>query len=527
MSKSIMLIGFMGTGKDTVGRDLARRTGMGFISIDRYIELSQDKTIADIFRHHGEKKFRDMEHSALLTILALPHTVIATGGGIVARPENRMLIQENGMVVHLTACLEVIQKRLKECTTRPLALEPDQIARLYRDREGMYDIADITVATDQRTPDEIVENILGNLAIEPLGHSIEQTEMTVETQSASYKVLCGSGLFSDQTIFQAVAADSCRVCIVTNPLVGALYLDPLQQILQHVTRAIDHVIVPDGEQFKTMTSAFMIYDHLMKQRFSRSDLLVGLGGGVISDLTGFVAGTFKRGMRCVFIPTTLLGQVDAAIGGKNGINHDQGKNMIGMFYQPEKVISDVRVLQTLSEQEFQNGMAEVIKYGITHDQGLFAMLEQKQDTINVREQTIMAEIVKHCVKIKSAIIARDERETLDIRHQLNFGHTIGHAIETLTQYQHVAHGQAVTMGMVAEARAAVEHGYLDVQELDRIVNLIADYGLPTTMPHDLDMNSVRTLLSLDKKARGDAIKMPILQSIGNVTVKEVPCATFL
>jgi len=527
MSDPIILIGFMGTGKDTVGMVLARKTGMGFISTDRFIELSHGKSIMDIFNDEGEEQFRELERSALNLIVTLHHTVIATGGGIVMQPENRTLLKKSGIVVHLTASLDVIQERLRACCIRPLALDPGEIARVYHDRQGMYDIADITVATGDLTPGDIADHILQDLEIRSRSTPIQPVEMDVATPSAPSKVICGTDLLNDQAILRSVIGDSLRVCVVTNPLVGALYLDPLKNIFQSMKPGIEQVILPDGEEYKTWSSAQIITDHLMKKRFSRSDILIGLGGGVISDITGFVAATFKRGMRCVFFPTTLLAQVDAAIGGKNGVNHDQGKNMIGTFYQPEKVISDVDALKTLPEKEFQNGMAEVIKYAIIHDKELFTMLEKEHDRITARDRDIVVRVIERCVQLKSAMVVRDERETLGIRHILNYGHTVGHAIETLTRYQSLTHGQAVAMGMVIEAKAAVNHGYLDVQDYDRIVVLIKDYGLPATIPDDLNMKAVRELVTMDKKVQRERIIMPVVQHIGAVVVKEVSCKTFL
>lgn len=527
MSKPIFLIGFMGAGKDTVGKNLAHCLGMGFLSTDRFIELAQAKTITEIFHNEGEAQFRVYEQSVLSKIQSLCNTVVATGGGIVVPSENHDLLKKCGVVVQVAAPLEMIQERLRECSTRPLALSPDHIARVYRDREGMYDFADITVTADRRSPEQIAEQILLDLNIAPLPLSFDRKDIMVKTPSASCLVACGTRVMSDKSLLKELIGNSSRVCIVSNPLVSALYFDPIQSMFSNISVRADHVIVPDGEQFKTKDSISKIHDHLMTERFNRKDLVIGLGGGVISDLTGFAAATFKRGMRCAFISTTLLGQVDAAIGGKNGINHDQGKNMIGTFYQPECVINDVNVLRTLPEIEFRNGLAEIIKYAVIHDSTLFSMLEQQSEAIKRRDPALLMGMIMKCVSIKGAIVAQDERENLNLRQQLNFGHTIGHAIETLTQFQEIPHGQAVAIGMAAEAKAAMDNGYLDKSQYDRIIGVIAQYELPYELPNSLTAHDMKTVVLHDKKAFGETIIMPIPTKIGTVLIKEVSCKTYL
>jgi shikimate kinase/3-dehydroquinate synthase len=527
MCKSIALIGFMGTGKDTVGRELARHTGKVFASTDRYVELMTGRTIMDIFAREGEDAFRAYEHVALSAIASTQNTVIATGGGIVVRPENRVLVKKSGRVVHLQASLDAIQKRLEGNTTRPLALDHDQVAALYRDREGKYGHADLMIDTTERSPGEIAQRIIDDLGIAVHFTSAEPLTVVVNTGHVSYPVVCRANALADPATLSSMIARKERVCIVTDPLVGTLYLDPLEQILRSLQNEVDHVIVPGGEQAKTFEQAARIFDWLMERRFSRSALLIGLGGGVVSDLTGFVAATFKRGMRCVFLPTTLLGQVDAAIGGKNGINHERGKNMIGTFYQPDGVIVDVGTLRTLSDEEFRNGMSEVIKYGITFDRDLFIHLEQEMDAIKARDLIVLARMIQTCVKIKGAIVAQDGQETQGIRQQLNFGHTIGHAIETLTRYRVTSHGQAVAIGMALEAHAAMDHGDLDVHEYERIIGLIAGYGLPIFLPDGLSMTEVREQIVQDKKVSGGTIALPVLLGIGKVVIKEEPCNAFL
>ena len=242
---------------------------------------------------------------------------------------------------------------------------------------------------------------------------------------------------------------------------------------------------------------------------------------------GFVASTLKRGMSLIHIPTTLIAQVDSSIGGKTGFDHPLGKNMIGTFYQPDMVLIDIRKLLTLPEKEFRNGLSEVIKYGITHDAELFDILEKKQKEIMNRDTELLEQIVSKCVQIKKEVVEEDEKEEKGIREVLNYGHTIGHIIETLTHYSEYSHGEAVAMGMVEEAKLARKEGFLSKEDFERIENLIKKYKLPYSIPENIEKGDMKNCVSQDKKVKKGKIRLPVPTEIGKITFREVECKKFL
>jgi len=485
MDRSVILIGFMGVGKDTIGKKLARRTNRVFISTDRLIELRCNKNITRIFKEHGEMFFRKQENEVLSIVTALPNSIIATGGGIIGQKENLVLLNETAEVIHLSAPLSTIQERLSACSHRPLAHNQEQLTALYNQRAGMYDFAGLCYDTAQYTSDEVVDRIIKDLNIHSMTSMIQEQHVHVTVPGTSYPVRCGYSMCQGHNPFHGVIHKNDAVCIVTNPLVGSLYLDPIECMLKDIGVKTDSIIVPDGEQFKTMDTAMDMYDRLLDKRFPRSGIILGLGGGVISDLSGFVSATYKRGVRCMFLPTTLLAQVDAAIGGKNGVNHACGKNMIGTFYQPVCVLNDIHMLNTLPEKEYRNGIAEMIKYGVIQDNDLFTFLEDHHKEVVERDPETLVKLIARCADIKAQIVSEDEKELRGLRHILNFGHTIGHVIETHDQYTGMTHGEAVAIGMVIEAYSAVRHKKLAQSDFSRLKNLISMYSLPNRLPDRL------------------------------------------
>ncbi len=515
MQDNIVLIGFMGTGKDTIGRLLAQSLNMEFISTDNLIEFSAGMSIKEIFEKRGEAYFRRLEEQALRTMKGLKNVVIATGGGIVINPKNRARLRKMGRVVHLDAELSVLKKRIITKDKRPLIKTQSDIEILYKRRKGMYDFAEIIIDTTCSSPRMIVNEIVAQLMLKENRLPFRKTTIMVRTRSRSYPVLIGTG------ILNLLRNSSSNIVVVSNPLVAALYLEKvLGSLKKYDTR---YFIIPDGEKYKTLKTAELLFEFLFKNNFQRSDLLVSLGGGVISDIAGFVAATFKRGIRLIHIPTTLLGLVDAAIGGKNGVNTDYGKNLIGTFYQPEMVICDLRTITTLSDREFKNGIAEIVKYAIIKSPELFRILKDNIETIRKRAPEILSIIVEKCVTIKSEIVHKDETESLSTRQILNFGHTIGHIIETLTGYKRYTHGEAVSMGMIEEIRLfkGNERG------LNEIVALLENYGLPVKMPEKIKTRDINRILNQDKKIWQDKIKMPVFKDIGRVYIKEVLCEDLL
>jgi 3-dehydroquinate synthase len=309
-----------------------------------------------------------------------------------------------------------------------------------------------------------------------------------------------------------------KVMVITNPTVGDLYLAGLNKGLKRSGFQPYAVIVPDGEEFKTLEWANNLYDSLFDHRMERDSIIIALGGGVIGDLVGFVAATYKRGLNFVQVPTTLLAQVDASVGGKVAVDHPQGKNLIGAFYQPRCVLISLDVLDTLPAREMRSGLAEVIKYGVISDAQLFDYIEENLDALLRGQHDVLGFVVKRSCQIKASVVIRDERET-GLRVVLNFGHTLGHAIEAATGYRLCRHGEAVAMGMVYATKLAVELKMTSHETLTRIAGLIEMAGLPTKR-EDADPDRIIEFLRHDKKVLNDRIRFVLPQKIGQVIITD-------
>ena len=315
-----------------------------------------------------------------------------------------------------------------------------------------------------------------------------------------------------------------QVLIVTNDTVAPLYLQALQVQLQaEFTVAV--CMLPDGEQYKNQDSINKIYDVLMAQHFNRDVTLIALGGGVVGDMTGFAAASFMRGVNFIQIPTTLLSQVDSSVGGKTGINHPQGKNMIGAFWQPQMVLADMNTLQTLPARELSAGLAEVIKYALIMDIEFLSWLEQHLPAMMALDLTILGAAVKRCCEYKAAVVAQDEREA-GVRALLNFGHTFGHVIETHEGYGNWLHGEAVAAGMVQATELSHKLGWLTASEVQRVKKILALANLPTSPP-PIAVQTALTLMGHDKKVKRGQIRLILLKSLGTAVLTDDFDAQFL
>lgn len=308
-----------------------------------------------------------------------------------------------------------------------------------------------------------------------------------------------------------------KIGVISNPTVFSLYG---KEVSNSITRAgfnLLKVIIPDGEEYKNLQSLEHIYNELLKHKLDRSSALIALGGGVIGDITGFAASTYMRGISYIQIPTTLLAQVDSSVGGKTGVNHELGKNMIGTFWQPKLVWIDVETLKTLPKRELLAGIAEIIKYGVIYDRRLFDFLEGNRNKILRLNKEAIKHIIKRSCEIKAEIVSKDERES-GLRCILNYGHTIGHAIETVTGYKRFLHGEAISIGMYIEASMSQMINLIDKNEVLRIKSLIDSYGLPSEMPPELNIEDVFAYMQLDKKAIAGELKFILPKTIGRVVI---------
>ena len=337
--------------------------------------------------------------------------------------------------------------------------------------------------------------------------------LTVNLSDRSYPIHVGAEMIERAGQLMQQAGLLGKVAIVTNPTVAQLYLDPVHEALSQAGFETTPVLLPDGEEHKTLKSLSTIYDRLVAERFERKSCVLALGGGVIGDLAGFAAATYLRGIPYVQVPTTLLAQVDSSVGGKTGVNHDAGKNLIGAFYQPKLVLIDVAALRSLPRRELIAGLAEVIKYGIISDRYLFELLEQNLEKILALDRELLTQVIVRSCENKVRVVEADERED-DYRAVLNFGHTIGHALEAATGYRQFLHGEAVGIGMVKAAALSVQQGFCDPKSFERITRLIKKAGLPTEFPPGMSVSSLVQGMEVDKKAAGGQIKFVISEGLG-------------
>ncbi len=337
--------------------------------------------------------------------------------------------------------------------------------------------------------------------------------LTVNLSDRSYPIHVGAEMIERAGQLMQQAGLLGKVAIVTNPTVAQLYLDPVHEALSQAGFETTPVLLPDGEEHKTLKSLSTIYDRLVAERFERKSCVLALGGGVIGDLAGFAAATYLRGIPYVQVPTTLLAQVDSSVGGKTGVNHDAGKNLIGAFYQPKLVLIDVAALRSLPRRELIAGLAEVIKYGIISDRYLFELLEQNLEKILALDRELLTQVIVRSCENKVRVVEADERED-DYRAVLNFGHTIGHALEAATGYRQFLHGEAVGIGMVKAAALSVQQGFCDPKSFERITRLIKKAGLPTEFPPGMSVSSLVQGMEVDKKAADGKIKFVISEGLG-------------
>ncbi len=344
------------------------------------------------------------------------------------------------------------------------------------------------------------------------------SRFNVATQSRRYPVVIGQFILDQIGAF--IDKPPGRVFVITDDVISELYLEMLLRGLDSSEIESKSYVLQSGEVSKTLESVEIVYDFLSQNLASRSDTILALGGGVVGDIAGFVASTYKRGLRLIHVPTTLLAQVDSSLGGKNGVNLLEGKNLVGTFYQPHAIVVDVSTLRSLPLGDFVAGLAEVIKYGVTLDYELIQFLIDHKEEIIGRNLKTISKIVERSLKNKKRIVEEDETEEIGKRAILNFGHTVGHAIETCSNHS-VQHGEAVSIGMVQEARLAVKKGLLDIAALESLIMVLSLFGLPTEIPDVIDINQLNEVMKQDKKVRAGLLTIPMLIELGKTELMVV------
>lgn len=340
--------------------------------------------------------------------------------------------------------------------------------------------------------------------------------LTVDLRERSYPIYIGNQLLDNPNLLlDHIKGNS--ALIVSNTTVAPLYLDRIESTLKASELRWHSVTLPDGEQYKTLQSVETIIDSLIENRHDRKTTLIALGGGVIGDITGFAAAIYQRGVNFIQIPTTLLSQVDSSVGGKTGVNHPKGKNMIGAFYQPQCVIADTETLLSLPQRELSAGIAEVIKYGLIHDLDFFEWLEQHSERLMARDNETLSQAILTSCRNKAEIVAIDEKES-GIRAILNLGHTFGHAIESAMGYGNWLHGEAVAAGMVMAADLSQRHGWLGNETMQRIQSILERCQLPVWAPEEVSEQTFMDLMSIDKKVDNGIIKLVLMKSLGKAII---------
>ena len=528
----MVLVGFSGTGKTAVGRVVADRLGWESVDLDASIEEHLGMRIPEIFETRGEAGFRAVERSVLSDSLRQENVVVATGGGAAcdqAAWQSDLLGDPATLTVALDAAPETSLARLRaqvlaegDALARPLLAGADPLARiaaLKALRQSSYDQADVTLPVDRVGPDLIAREI----ATMVRG---ETTEVQLCLPHASSRIVINSGALAKLgTLTREAYPRTRRVWLVTDDGVAPHHLDPVARSLVAAGLGCDQQVVVHGETSKSIAAVSQLYDRLLGGGAERQDVIVALGGGVVGDLAGFVAATTLRGIGLVQVPTSLLAMVDSSVGGKTGINHAAGKNLIGAFYQPPLVVIDPEVLQTLPPREFTSGWSEIIKHAVIQPStpggeraDLSTFLERNAAGLLRRQDPTLSYLIQRNVTLKARVVEADERES-GIRAFLNFGHTVGHAIEA-AGYQSL-HGEAVAVGMRGAMRIGERMGCSDGEAVARLDQLIEGYGLPrvATAP----VARVTALLGSDKKKQAGKQRWVLPRKEGGVELRaDVP-----
>ena len=518
----------MGSGKTTIGRALAKKLNMRFLDADHEVEARTGVSIPVIFEIEGEASFRQREAETIRDLTAQHGVVLATGGGAVLNADSRALLRSRGTVIYLRASVSHILQRTSHDKNRPLLRTGNPrrvLEELSAIRDPLYqEIAHLIIETGRPNVAQLVQSILLKLAIPILPASRLSKPMQSPAAAHLINVALGDRSYpiciAPDALSQIAAHIPGRYLIVTNTTVAPLYLERVSAALEEAGKVGGELTLPDGESYKTLATLELVFDALLRGQFDRKTTLIALGGGVIGDLTGFAAASYMRGVPFVQIPTTLLSQVDSAVGGKTGVNHALGKNMIGAFYQPQAVLSDTGTLATLPEREMSAGLAEVIKYGAIIDMEFFRWLEQNCQPLRERHLPALAYAIARSCEIKAEIVRLDEREG-GLRAILNFGQTFAHAIESALGYGVWLHGEAVGCGMVMAADLSMRLGYISQAEVDRLRALVKAAGLPVVAPN-LGLSTWLEWMQVDKKNEGGQIRFVVLRSMGHAVIETVP-----
>lgn len=508
----IFLYGAPGSGKSTIGQTLAHSLDRSFFDQDQKIEQASGKPVWQIFADEGEAEFRRRETDVLKQLIEQKPGIIALGGGSLLAPENRAAAENAGRVIVLNAPLTVMHARLKTDPNRRPLLAGDmemKLKNLLEARAEHYASFKCHVQTGDMTPAQAAWQIqiqAGLFRVKGMG-------TPGAGQHSAYDVSIHTGGLRE--IGRALACRELKgpLTLVTDDNIAPLYASVVLDSLRQHGYSAEVIQIPAGEDFKNIQTVNRLWEFFLANHLDRSSTVIALGGGVVSDLSGFAAATYLRGIKWVCLPTSLLGMADASIGGKTGADLPSGKNLIGAFHAPALVLADPRVLDSLPEREIRSGLAEIIKHGVISDPLLFSACKGLAG-LSVEEirQQPLAEIISRAMAVKIGVIEQDPFEQ-NIRATLNAGHTIGHAIELVSNFT-LSHGEAVSIGLVVETRMAEEMGIARGGLADEIGAVLAGVGLPINVPTGMDQAAVETAVFRDKKRAGSGVKFALPVDIG-------------
>lgn len=526
----VVLVGPMGVGKSTVGELLAARLGTTYRDTDADVVAEAGKPIAEIFYDEGEEHFRALERRAVAAALAGHAGVLSLGGGAVLDGATRELLADRP-VVYLSMDVDEAVRRVGLGAARPLlAVNPRRQWRELMDaRRHLYEeVARTVVATDENTPEEVAQAIIDALEL-PEGQAAPGVENTGMTQqgptriqvagsagSDPYEVLVGHQLLGE---LPQLIGDRARRVAVLHPEALADTGEAVRQDLADQGYEAIAIQLPNAEEAKTVEVAAYCWKALGQTGFTRTDVIVGIGGGATTDVTGFVAASWLRGVRWIAIPTTVLGMVDAAVGGKTGINTAEGKNLVGAFHPPAGVLCDLAALDSLPVHDYVSGMAEIIKAGFIADPVILDLVEADPEGARTPAGPHTAELIERSIRVKAEVVSSDLKES-GLREILNYGHTLAHAIEKNERYKW-RHGAAVSIGMVFAAELGRLAGRLDDATADRHRTVLESVGLPLAYRAD-QWPKLLENMKVDKKSRGNLLRFIVLDALGKPTVLEGP-----
>ncbi|HKJ70005.1 MAG TPA: 3-dehydroquinate synthase [bacterium] len=515
----IYLAGIMGSGKSSAGKILAARLGWTFLDADLIIENHAGKSIPAIFASEGEEQFRELESRVVRRLASAQRAVIALGGGALEREDNREAILQNGLLVWLNVSPEVAAKRLIHSENRPLLSEVDseqeiheKLNSIFQDREDNYRTAHLTLDLTGESPASIAQSIIDRAEIDRGPRDLWEVNTCAMEGVAPYPVYIDEGVLASVPELFPKEQLSKHAVIITDRNVDALYKD---QIVRGLTEKgfMPHVrIIRSGEASKSMRVLGELYNEFSEAGLDRKSPVFALGGGVVGDLAGFFAASYLRGIPLVHIPTTLLAQVDSSIGGKVGVNLEAGKNLVGAFYNPILICMDINTLSSLPDREWNTGMGEVIKYGFIGNGEILDILHGGFDAVSEN----LHRVVRLSVEEKLRIVNEDFKEG-GIRRFLNFGHTLGHALEKITEYRVLNHGEAVYYGMLAALFISAEQGLLSRSKFESALKLMdtLQFDLPLVEGNAEDLYSA---IFYDKKKIRDTVHWVLLKDFGHPVI---------